>query len=223
MLFETPSRIGILQYVVYDPRGREGVLIAEGCKKGVCVKYYVYVEKDGGGWRVRRFKRPREEGGGCIKQQTADALWELAERGHEVGLWREGGQCGVVVDGVKLFEPICKTAEECAKQLLWHKSVSRVAEVLGEKATGLTHKQLSKLMKILENPQFAEALRGADIWLLLEAEDGSEICVLDGRGAGLCFSERMRRAEFEPAGAEYRPRGLYAYAAGTAKKYVPVF
>ena len=116
----------------------------------------------------------------------------------------------MVVDGVKLFEPICKTAEERAKQLLWHKNVGRVAEVLGEKTIGLTHKQLSKLMKILENPQFAEALKGADVWLLLE--DGSEICILDGRGAGLCFSERMRSLSplgqnTGPAACTHTPRG----------------
>jgi hypothetical protein len=53
-----------------------------------------------------------EEAGGCIRQQVADALWELAGR-FDVGVWYEYVRvgagvnqydvfCGVVVNGVRL-------------------------------------------------------------------------------------------------------------------------
>ena len=52
-VFELPQKLGILQYVEYEPPPREwcaedgclyeGVLTAEGCRKGVCVKYRVWV------------------------------------------------------------------------------------------------------------------------------------------------------------------------------------
>ena len=87
-------------------------------------------------WRRRR----DEEAGGCIRQQVADALWELSGR-FEVGLWYEYVRvsmginqydvfCGVVVDGVKLDQPHCRTAEECAKQILeeYKRKVERRSE-----------------------------------------------------------------------------------------------
>jgi len=56
----------------------------------VCVKYRTWVHsRDGWRWEVKeRWRRRRndEDVGGCIKQQVADALWELAGR-FEVGLW----------------------------------------------------------------------------------------------------------------------------------------
>jgi hypothetical protein len=66
--------------------------------------------------------------GGCIRQQVADALWELAGR-FEVGLWYEYVRvgmginqydvfCGVVVNGVRLSQPYCRTVEDCVKQIL---------------------------------------------------------------------------------------------------------
>ncbi len=52
-VFELPQKLGILQYVEYEPPRREwctndgclyeGVLTAEGCRKGVCVRYRVWV------------------------------------------------------------------------------------------------------------------------------------------------------------------------------------
>jgi hypothetical protein len=59
---------------------------------------------------------------------VADALWELAEK-YDVGVWYEYVRvgtwshqfdvfCGVVVDGVRLDQPHCRTAEECVKQIL---------------------------------------------------------------------------------------------------------
>jgi len=87
-VFELPQRLGILQYVEYEPPRQvwcasdgclyEGVLTAEGCKRGVCVKYRVWVHsKDRRRWEAKeRWRRRRdEEVGGCIKQQVADALW----------------------------------------------------------------------------------------------------------------------------------------------------
>jgi hypothetical protein len=75
-------------------------------------------------WRRRR----DEEAGGCIRQQVADALWELSGR-FEVGLWYEYVRvgtwshqfdvfCGVVVNGVKLNQPYCRAVEDCVRQIL---------------------------------------------------------------------------------------------------------
>ncbi len=143
VVFELPQRLGILQYVEYEPPPREwcaedgclyeGVLTAEGCRKGVCVRYRVWVHsRDRRRWEAKeRWRRRRdEEAGGCIKQQVADALWELSERGVDVGVWYRRVEekvgirretyvyCGPVVNGVELDQPHCRTAEECAKQIL---------------------------------------------------------------------------------------------------------
>jgi hypothetical protein len=50
-VFELPRKLGVLQYVEYEPPPREWctndgclyeeVLSAEGCKRGVCIKYRV--------------------------------------------------------------------------------------------------------------------------------------------------------------------------------------
>jgi hypothetical protein len=140
-VFELPQKLGILQYVEYEPPPREwctsegclyeGVLTAEGCRKGVCVKYRVWVHsRDRRTWGAKeRWRRRRDEdAGGCLRQQVADALWELAEK-YDVGVWYEYRRvgvwvdqydvyCGVVVNGVRLYQPHCRTAEECAKQIL---------------------------------------------------------------------------------------------------------
>jgi hypothetical protein len=74
-------------------------------------------------WRKRR----DEDVGGWIRQQVADALWELAGQ-FEVGLWYEYRRvgvwvnqydvfCGVVVGGVKPYQPHCRTAEECIEEI----------------------------------------------------------------------------------------------------------
>jgi len=150
-VFELPQRLGVLQYVEYEPPRREwctsegclyeGVLTAEGCRKGVCVRYRVWVHsRDRRRWEVKeRWRRRRgdEDVGGCIRQQVADALWELAGR-YEVGLWYECGgpswypecTCGVVVNGVRLPRPYCRTAEECTRQILedYKREVERMRE-----------------------------------------------------------------------------------------------
>jgi hypothetical protein len=83
-----------------------------------------------------------EDVGGCIRQQVADALWELSERGVDVGVWyrkvteKVGIRyevhvyCGVEINGVRLDQPHCRTAEECARQILeeYKREVKRRSE-----------------------------------------------------------------------------------------------
>jgi len=152
-VFELPQRLGILQYVEYEPPPREwcagdgclyeGILTAEGCRRGVCIKYRVLVwSKDRRRWEAReRWRRRRDEdAGGCIRQQVADALWELAEK-YDVGLWYEYVRvgvwvnqydvfCGVVVNGVRLDQPHCRTVEDCVRQILedYKREVERLRE-----------------------------------------------------------------------------------------------
>jgi len=152
-VFELPQKLGILQYVEYEPPRREwctsdgclyeGVLTAEGCRRGVCIKYRVWVHsRDRRRWEAReRWRRRRdEEAGGCIRQQVADALWELSGR-YDVGVWYEHVKtgrwlhqvdvfCGVVVDGVRLDQPQCRVAEECVEQILedYRREVERRSE-----------------------------------------------------------------------------------------------
>jgi hypothetical protein len=138
-VFELPQKLGILQYVEYEPPPREwcvngclyeGLLTAEGCRKGVCVKYRVWVRsKDRRRWEAKeRWRRRRdEEAGGCLRQQVADALWGLSGK-YDVGVWYEYVRvgvgvnqydvfCGVVVNGVKLYQPHCRTMEDCVRQI----------------------------------------------------------------------------------------------------------
>jgi len=52
-VFELPQKLGILQYVEYEPPPKEwctndgclyeGLLTAEGCRRGVCLRYRVWV------------------------------------------------------------------------------------------------------------------------------------------------------------------------------------
>jgi len=140
-VFELPQKLGILQYVEYEPPPKEwcagdgclyeGMLTAEGCRRGVCVKYRVWVHsRDRRTWEAKERWRSRrdEEAGGCIRQQVADALWELSEK-YDVGVWYEYVRvgvgvnqydvfCGVVVDGVRLDQPYCRSAEECVEEVL---------------------------------------------------------------------------------------------------------
>jgi hypothetical protein len=139
-VFELPQKLGILQYVEYEPPPREwctgdgclyeGVLTAEGCRRGVCVRYRVWVHsKDRRKWEAKeRWRRRDEEAGGCIRQQVADALWELSGK-YDVGLWYEYIKvgagvnqydvfCGPTVNGVKLYQPHCRSVEECVEEIL---------------------------------------------------------------------------------------------------------
>jgi len=152
-VFELPQKLGVLQYVEYEPPPREwcagdgclyeGLLTAEGCRKGVCVKYRVWVHsRDRRRWEAKeRWRRRRdEEAGGCIRQQVADALWELSGQ-HNVGLWYEYVKvgvgvnqydvfCGVVVNGVKLYQPHCRSVEDCVKQIIedYNREVEKMNE-----------------------------------------------------------------------------------------------
>jgi len=150
-VFELPQKLGILQYVEYEPPPKEwctdgclyeGLLTAEGCRRGVCVKYRVWVHsRDRRRWEAKeRWRRRDEEVGGCIKQQVAEALWELSEK-YDVGVWYEYVRvgawvnqydvfCGPVVNGVRLDQPYCRTAEECARQIL--EDYKREVERMGE-------------------------------------------------------------------------------------------
>ena len=107
------------------------MLTAEGCRRGVCVRYRVWVHsRDRRRWEVKeRWRRRRdEEAGGCIRQQVADALWELSGQ-HDVGVWYEyvrAGKwinqydvfCGPTINGVKLYQPHCRSAEDCVEEIL---------------------------------------------------------------------------------------------------------
>jgi hypothetical protein len=140
-VFELPQKLGILQYVEYELPPKEwctndgclyeGLLTAEGCRRGVCVRYRVWVHsKDRRRWEAKeKWRRRRdEEVGGCLRQQVADALWELSEK-YDVGVWYEYVRvgagvdqydvfCGVVVNGVKLYQPHCRSADDCVKQII---------------------------------------------------------------------------------------------------------
>jgi len=151
-VFELPQKLGILQYVEYEPPSREwctsegclyeGLLTAEGCRKGICVRYRVWVHsRDRRRWEAKEgWRRRGEEAGGCIRQQVADALWELAGK-YDVGLWYEYVRvgagvnqydvfCGVVVNGVRLDQPHCRAVEECVEQILedYKREVERLKE-----------------------------------------------------------------------------------------------
>jgi len=152
-VFELPQKLGILQYVEYEPPPREwctndgclyeGLLSAEGCRRGICVRYRVWVySKDRRRWEAReRWRRRRDEDvGGCIRQQVADALWELSGQ-YDVGVWYEYVKvgvginqydvfCGVVVNGVKLYQPHCRAAEDCVRQIIedYNREVEKMNE-----------------------------------------------------------------------------------------------
>jgi hypothetical protein len=122
VVFELPRRLGILQYVEYEPERcpnctQAGLLAAEGCRKGVCVKYRVWVfSRDGRRWEAReRWRRRDEEAGGRLRQQIVDALWELAERGYDIAV---DDEFNVVINGVAVSRPRCRTADECVKQMM---------------------------------------------------------------------------------------------------------
>jgi len=120
-VFEMPKILGIEQYVEYDPEELRyglatGLLNAAGCRRGVCVKYRAWVSsEDGKRFRVSRRWRREEEPSGCLRQQVADALWELAERGYNVEVDKD---CGVVVNGVSLGIFHCRSADRCVEEIL---------------------------------------------------------------------------------------------------------
>jgi hypothetical protein len=69
--------------------------------QNVNVRYRAWVHsRDKRRWEVKeRWRRWRdEEAGGCIRQQVADALWELSGQ-YDVGVWYEyrWWVCGSVI------------------------------------------------------------------------------------------------------------------------------
>ena len=140
MEYEPPPR----EWCAEDGCLYEGVLTAEGCRRGICIKYRVWVHsRNRRTWGAKeRWRRRRgdEDVGGCIRQQVADALWELAGR-FEVGLWYEYVKvgtwsrrldvfCGVVVNGVRLDQPYCRAVEECVEEMLreYRRELERLRE-----------------------------------------------------------------------------------------------
>ncbi len=156
-VFELPQKLGIIQHIEYMPEkqctfGRcfyEGVLTAEGCRRGICIQYRVQVRsKDKKQWEAKEKWRGRsEEVGGCLRQPVADALWELSER-FEVGLWYEYRHrcttfkylcadsdltmedCGIMINGIRLKLPYCRTADDCVERILedYQYAVERLKE-----------------------------------------------------------------------------------------------
>jgi hypothetical protein len=151
-VFELPQKLGILQYVEYEPPPREwcagdgclyeGLLTAEGCRRGVCVRYRVWVHsRDRRRWEAReRWRRRDEEAGGCLRQQVADALWELSGQ-YDVEVWYEYRRvgvgvnlydvfCGVVVNGVRLYQSHCRSADDCVRQIVedYRREVEKMRE-----------------------------------------------------------------------------------------------
>jgi hypothetical protein len=124
--YESPPR----EWCAGDGCLYEGLLTAEGCRRGICIKYRVWVQsRDRRRWEVKeRWRRRGEEAGGCLRQQVAEALWELAEK-YDVGVWYEYVRvgtwshqfdvfCGPVVNGVKLYQPHCRSVDDCVRQIL---------------------------------------------------------------------------------------------------------
>jgi hypothetical protein len=111
-------------------------------QRRVCVTAYEFIRGDKRRWEAKeKWRRRRgEEADGCIKQQVADALWELAEK-YDVDVWYERVRvgtgvnlydvfCGPVVNGVELYQPHCRSVENCVRQILedYKKEVEKMKE-----------------------------------------------------------------------------------------------
>jgi hypothetical protein len=98
--------------------------------------------KDRRKWEAKEKRRRRrdEEVGGYIRQQVADALWELSGK-YDVGMWYEYVRvgvgvnqydvfCGPVVNGVRLYQPQCRAVEDCVRQILedYRREVEKMRE-----------------------------------------------------------------------------------------------
>jgi hypothetical protein len=66
-------------------------LTAEGCRKGVCIKYRVWVfSRDRRRWEVWEMWRKKkwDKEVGCLRQNVVDALWEPSGK-YDVDVWYE--------------------------------------------------------------------------------------------------------------------------------------
>jgi hypothetical protein len=171
-VFELPRMLGILQYVEYDPSPREcandgclyeGLLTAEGCKKGVCVRYRVWVySRDRKNWSTEDRRMSAPDYGGCISQAVADALWDLASH-YNVGVWYdyqyqypfgcmfdckpilEKRRCGITINGTKLPMPYCSSVKECIELALEY--YRREVEKMKEPPIASSHNPAEELLK----------------------------------------------------------------------------
>jgi len=166
-VFELPQKLGIIQYVEYVPEKRcadggclyEGILTAEGCRRGICVKYRMLIHsRDRKNWIIER--RTRMEWGGCVPPAVADALWELSGK-YDVGVWYEyrylnqfgcmfdcvvRRDCYLLINGVKLSMPYhCRSIVECVEQILEY--YKREVEKLKEPPAVSTYNPAEELLR----------------------------------------------------------------------------
>jgi len=189
-------------------------------------------------WRRRR----DEETGGCIKQQVADALWELSSQ-YDVGVWYEYVRvgtwinqydifCGVVVNGVKLkIDPV----EELLKE--WPELQAFGVEWV-RKWLDL-RERLIEIAKVMRRfPWMVDVVRQRPMSILhpytvevYVAKDGSETCLSLASSKAFCARDgavrevrlelEFRRYEVyeEKMREAYRPKGLLAFSTA-AREYV---
>jgi len=143
-VFELPHKLGLLQEIEFsynEYSKYEGLLTAVGCRRGICIKYRVFMRsKNGVDWEAKP-RRRESDLGGCLRQPVADALWELAGK-YEVEVWYEYKtlcstcpgiwtmDCGLSINGIRLRPPYCHTVNECIEQIL--KDYRRAVEALKE-------------------------------------------------------------------------------------------
>jgi hypothetical protein len=163
-VFELPQKLGVVQYVEYERQCTDdgclyvGILTAEGCRRGICVRYRVWVySRDRRTWRTKE-KWQRGEAGGCLRQEVAEALWELAEK-YDVGVWYEyryryqfgdvvveKRDCYLLINGVKLSMPYhCRSVNECIERIL--EDYKCEVEKLKEPPAVNTHNPAEELLR----------------------------------------------------------------------------
>jgi hypothetical protein len=247
-VFELPQRLGILQHIEYEPPPREwctndgclyeGVLTAEGCRRGVCIKYRVWVHsRDRRRWEVKeRWRRRRdEEAGGCIRQQVVDALWELAveemlrDYRREVERLREPPEPALVVRSDPVEELLKEWPELEVFGVEWVRKWLDLRERLIE---------IAKVMR--KFPWIVDVVKQRPMSIfhpyvveVYVARDGSDVCLSLTSSKAYCAQDgsvREVRLELEFKRYEtheekirevYRPKGLLAYATA-AREYVRI-
>lgn len=161
--------LGLLQEVEFNyneyRQYYEGELKAEGCRRGVCLRYRISVySRNGHDWEPMRRRKSDSDLGGCLRQVAVDALMELSSK-YEVGVWYEYRplcttftylcsslpymtmeNCGVMINGIKLGRPYCRTVEECVEKILrdYRSEVERLKEPPMRAQEDVTMKFLSE-------------------------------------------------------------------------------